>query len=94
MTAKGGTTLIFGVPAQNATMEINPFDIYFDEIDLHGTYALTRESFERAVRLLREGRIDADVLVTERIGLDEIPAAFERMADAEGLKKVVVPGER
>lgn len=94
VTAKGGTTLIFGVPDQNATMEINPFDIYFDEIDLHGTYALTQESFERAVRLLREGRIDADVLVTERIGLDEIPAAFERMADAEGLKKVVVPGER
>lgn len=93
VTAKGGTTLIFGVPDQDATMEVNPFDIYFEEIDLHGTYALTQESFERAVRLLREGRIDAESLVTEEVGLDDIPAAFDRMANTEGLKKLVRPGE-
>ncbi len=92
MTAKGGNTLIFGVPDQDAVMEINPFDVYFEEIDLRGTYALNQESFERAVTLLREGRIDAEALVSEEIGLDEIPAAFDRMANAEGLKKLVIPG--
>lgn len=91
VTAKGGNTLIFGVPDQDATMEINPFDIYFQEIDLRGTYALSQESFERAVTLLRGGRIDAEALVTERLGLADIPDAFHRMANAEGLKKVVVP---
>lgn len=91
VTAKGGTTLIFGVPDQDATMEISPFDVYFQEIDVHGTYALSQESFERAVTLLRGGRIDAETLVTERIYFDDIPGAFDRMADADGLKKVVVP---
>ncbi|WP_323677281.1 zinc-dependent alcohol dehydrogenase family protein [Halorubellus sp. PRR65] len=93
MTADGGTTLIFGVPDQDATMEVSPFDIYFNEIDIHGTYALTRESFERAVTLLRTERIDAASLITERIGLDDIPSAFDRMERAEGLKKMVVPGQ-
>lgn len=92
LTAKGGNTLVFGVPDQDATMEISPFDIYFEEIDLRGTFALTQESFERAVTLLREGRIDADVLVSDEIGLEDIPSAFDRMAAAEGLKNVVVPG--
>ena len=91
VTGKGGNTLIFGVPAQDATMEINPFDIYFQEIDLRGTFALTQESFERAVTLLRNGRIDAEALVTEEIGLEDIESAFDRMANAEGLKKIVRP---
>jgi len=93
LTARGGNTLIFGVPPQDASMEINPFDIYFDEVDVRGTFALTQESFERAVTLLRTGRIDADALVTEEIGLADIPGAFERMASAEGLKKIVRPTE-
>jgi len=73
MTAKGGNTLIFGVPEQDATMEVSPFDIYFQEIDLRGTFALTQASFERAVTLLQDGRIDADTLVTEEIGLEGHP---------------------
>ncbi|RBI64462.1 galactitol-1-phosphate 5-dehydrogenase [halophilic archaeon] len=92
VTAKGGNTLIFGVPDQDATMEISPFDVYFDEVDLRGTYALDQESFERAVSLLRHGRIDADALVTEEIDIGDLPTAFDRMANAEGLKKLVVPG--
>lgn len=92
MTAKGGNMLIFGVPDQEATMEINPFDVYFDEIDIRGTYALTTEDFERAVSMLEYGRIDADTLITEEIGLDDLPTAFERMANAQGLKKIVRPG--
>ena len=91
VTADGGTTLIFGVPAQDATMEVTPFDIFFDEVDIRGSYSLTQASFERAVALLRGGRIDADTLVTDEIGLADIPRAFERMENAEGLKAVVVP---
>lgn len=94
ITAHGGTTLIFGVPDQDATIEVSPFDIYFNEIDIHGTYALTRESFERAVTLLQTGRIDARSLITERLGLEDIPDAFDRMERAEGLKKLIVPGEQ
>lgn len=93
VTAKGGTTLIVGVPKQEATMEINPFEIYYNDLDIRGTFALTHETFEQAVSLLQHGRIDAAPLVTEEIGLGDIPTAFERMENNEGLKKVVVPGD-
>ncbi|MBV0923993.1 galactitol-1-phosphate 5-dehydrogenase [Halomicroarcula limicola] len=91
VTTKGGSTLIFGVPEQDATLEVSPFDVFFDEVGYRGSYSLTTEDFERAITMLRYGRVDADSLITERIGLDELPTAFERMGDAEGLKKVVVP---
>jgi NADPH2:quinone reductase len=93
ITAQGGNTLIMGVPKQGETMEINPFEIYYNDLDIRGTFALTRETFEQAVSLLRQGRIDAESLVTEEIGLSDIPAAFERMENNDGLKKIVVPGD-
>lgn len=93
MTGRGGRTLIVGVPPQDATMEVSPFDIYFDEIDLVGTFALTQETFERAVTYLQNDRIEVDSLVTEEFGLDGLPTAFERMENTEGLKKLIVPGD-
>ncbi|QIO21972.1 galactitol-1-phosphate 5-dehydrogenase [Haloarcula sp. JP-L23] len=92
VTAKGGSTLIFGVPDQEVTMEVSPFDIFFDEVGYRGSFALNTEDFERAVTLLQHDRIDTETLITERIGLEDLPSAFERMANTEGLKKVVVPG--
>lgn len=91
VTAPGGSTLIFGVPDQEATLEINPFDIFFNEIDYCGSFSLTTEDFERAVKLLQNDRVDAEILITEHIGLDDLPTAFGQMSNAEGLKKVVIP---
>ena len=91
VTAKGGSTLVFGVPAQDETLEISPFDVYFDEVDYRGSYSLTTADFERAVTLLTHGRVEVDPIVTDRIGLDDLPWAFDRMANTEGLKHVVIP---
>lgn len=90
-TARGGRTLIFGVPPRDATMEVSPFDIYFEEIDLVGTYALTQEAFERAVALLRGGRVETAPLVTDELDLGGLEAAFDRMERTEGLKKLIRP---
>ncbi|MEY7851895.1 alcohol dehydrogenase catalytic domain-containing protein [Natrarchaeobius sp. A-rgal3] len=92
VTAKGGTTLIFGVPDRDETMEISPFDVFFDEIGYRGSYSLTTEDFQRAVTMLECGRIDADAVISDRIGLADLPDAFDRMANSEGLKHVVAPG--
>lgn len=91
VTAKGGSTLIFGVPAQDATMEVSPFEIFFNEIDYRGSFSLTMEDFARAVAMLEYGRVDAETLITDRIGLGDLPSAFERMENTDGLKNVVLP---
>ena len=57
LPSAGGTTLIFGVPPQDATVEIDPFSVYYDETELVGTYSLTPNDFSRAVTFLRNERI-------------------------------------
>ncbi|QCC49081.1 alcohol dehydrogenase catalytic domain-containing protein [Halobellus limi] len=92
ITSAGGTTLVFGVPPQNETIEIDPFDVYYRELELVGTFALTPNTFSRAVTFLRGGRVEVDPLVTGRFDLSGLETAFDRMADSEGLKKIVSPG--
>jgi NADPH2:quinone reductase len=91
VTAPGGTTLVFGVPDRDATIEINPFEVFFEEISVQGSYSLTTADFGQAVTLLRHGRIDVAPLISHEIGLTDLGAAFDRMGNVEGLKHVVIP---
>lgn len=89
----GGQTLILGVPPQDSTVEISPFEYYYNEIEITGTYSLRPHDFEIAVKMLQQGRIDTDRLVTEELSLDELTTAFDRMDRTEGMKKLVLPNE-
>lgn len=91
LPSAGGTTLVFGVPPQDTTIEIDPFDVYYDELELVGTFSLTPNAFSRAVTLLRRDRIDADALITDEYDLHGIQNAFDQMEDNDGLKKMVYP---
>ena len=91
VTGPGGTTLVFGVPDRDATVEISPFDVFFNETSYQGSYSLTTADFEQAVTLLTHGRIDVAPLITHDIELDGLSDAFDRMGNVDGLKNVVVP---
>jgi len=91
VTSKGGETLIFGVPPQDVTVEVSPFDIYYNETDVLGTFGSTLGTTRRAVTLLQQGRIDASLLVTEQYDLAGLPDAFAQMERREGMKKVIRP---
>jgi len=91
LTGPGGRTLVFGVPPEDATVELSPFDLFFEEREVIGTYSLTPDAFARAVRLLQNGRIDVDSLVTDDFSLDGLEDAFDQMENREGLKKMVYP---
>jgi Zn-dependent alcohol dehydrogenase len=45
----------------------------------------------RLVELYRSGELRLDEVVTSRLALDDLPAAFRRMRAGEGLRTVVVP---
>lgn len=89
----GGQTLLFGVPPQNSTVEISPFEYYYNEVELAGTYSLRPHDFGVAVEMLRQGHVETDQLITERLGLGELTTAFDRMDRSEGMKKLVMPNE-
>ncbi|WP_435154333.1 zinc-dependent alcohol dehydrogenase family protein [Haladaptatus sp. DFWS20] len=91
LAGPGGRTLIFGVPPEDVTVEFSPFDLFFEEREIVGSYSLTPDTFSRAVTLLDNGRIDVDTLVTDEFGLEGLETAFEKMEAQKGLKKLVFP---
>ncbi|WP_227778910.1 zinc-dependent alcohol dehydrogenase family protein [Haladaptatus pallidirubidus] len=91
LTGPGGRTLVFGVPPEDATVELSPFDLFFEEREVVGSYSLTPNTFSRAVTLLDNGRIDVDTLVTDEFGLEDLETAFDQMEAQKGLKKMVYP---
>ena len=51
--------------------------------------AIPALDFPRYAQLHLDGRLPVDRLVTERIGLDDVEAAFERMRRGEGVRSVI-----
>lgn len=91
MVKKGGRVNIFGVAPVNSKIDTSPFDIYFREIEVVGTYAITREAFRRSIAMLQSGRIKIEPLITERFPLSDIAKAFTLVEKKEGLKKLIYP---
>jgi NADPH2:quinone reductase len=91
ITSPGGTTLVFGVPPQDETIELDPFGIYYNEFEVVGAFALTQNTFSRAMTLLQGDRVETAPLVTDEYGLEGLQTAFDQMEATEGLKKVIYP---
>ncbi len=90
MAKKGGIVNIFGVADIKAFSQIKPFDIYFRELTVVGTYAVTLDTFNRAAKLLASERLDIDYLLTEEFPLCELEKAILMMGKKKGLKKQIV----
>ena len=68
----------------------SPFDIYRREIRIVGSMAVLR-SFERAAELFAEGVLRPDVMISDRLPLEQYPAALEQFRAGVGRKIQVQP---
>lgn len=87
----GGTFLQFGVSAESAVARWSPYRVFNKEITITGSMAVLH-SYERAAALFDQGVLDADILISDRLPLDEYPAALDRFAKGVGRKIQVTPG--
>lgn len=63
------------------------------ELNVQFVLGYTPEEFAASLRSIAEGAIDVAPMITGQVGLDELPAAFEALADPEEHCKIlVVPG--
>lgn len=88
--ARGGTFLLFGVAAAEATAAFSPFRVYNEEISVIGSMAVLH-SFERARDLLVGGAIDAEAMITHSVALARYEDAITAFRGGAGLKIQVVP---
>lgn len=87
LAARGGTVLVFGVAAIQATASIRPYDIYVRELTIVGSF-VNPYTHERAVNLLPQ--MGLDKLRIEGFSLEEFRKAFAEQGGSTGAAKVVI----
>jgi S-(hydroxymethyl)glutathione dehydrogenase/alcohol dehydrogenase len=96
ITRRGGAVTVVGMGAKDDLVSLAALDIFHSARTLrssvYGSSDPDREVPELA-RSLGDGTLDLRPLVSGTVGLDEAPAAFDRLARGEGARWVVTfPG--
>lgn len=84
LVRKAGRIVLFGMNDQ-ARAEVAQVRITRDELRVVGAF-VGQDVFPTAIRLLEQGRIDLEPLVTHRIGLAELPEAVEELRAGRAVK--------
>ena len=88
-----GTVVLVGVPTPDMTIpEIPLIDVFGRGGSLKSSWygdCLPSRDFPMLVDLYKQGRFDLDAFVTERIGLGDVEAAFDKMHGGQVLRSVV-----
>ena len=85
----GGQVMAVGVIEQETP--VNPLDIVLKEIDLRGSLACSKYELELAVRLLAQGKVNTELMLSDLIPLDDIEVrGFRRLLSSPEVVKIVV----
>ena len=87
-----GTVVLVGVPTPDKQVTLPMIEIFGRGGALKSSWygdCLPSRDFPMLVDLYKQGRFDLDAFVTERIGLGDIEAAFDKMHAGEVLRSVV-----
>ncbi|MFE6227665.1 MULTISPECIES: Zn-dependent alcohol dehydrogenase [unclassified Streptomyces] len=91
-TRRGGTLCVVGAGAMDDHLQLNMFELFFDEKrilpSLYGGGDVLR-SYERAIALWRAGRIDLESLITHRVPLSGVNDALEQMRTGTSLRTCI-----
>jgi S-(hydroxymethyl)mycothiol dehydrogenase len=88
-----GTAVLVGVPTPDMTMELPLIDVFSRGGAVKSSWygdCLPSRDFPMLIDLFQQGRLPLDRFVSEKIGIDDVEAAFERMHCGEVLRSVVV----
>jgi S-(hydroxymethyl)glutathione dehydrogenase/alcohol dehydrogenase len=92
-TRRGGRTTVVGIGGKDQQVTFNALEIFHWGRTLSGcVYGNSDPAQDLPVLAehIRAGRLDLSALVSERISLDGIPAAFENMLAGKGGRSLVV----
>jgi S-(hydroxymethyl)glutathione dehydrogenase/alcohol dehydrogenase len=92
-TRRGGRTTVVGIGGQDQQVSFSALELFYFGRTLSGcVYGNCDPAVDLPVLAehVRAGRLDLSAMVTDRIGLDGIPAAFEAMTAGRGGRALVV----
>lgn len=88
-----GTVVLVGVPNPTMTLELPLIDVFGRGGALKSSWygdCLPSRDFPMLIDLYLQGRLDLDKFVSEKIGIGDVDAAFEKMHDGAVLRSVVM----
>lgn len=92
LTRRGGSCVVVGAGALDDMVQFSAFELFYMEKKLIGSIygsADVRTEFPRLLNLWRNGRLDLDGMITQRLGLDDINEAFDAMKSGEVIRQVI-----
>lgn len=92
-TRKGGRVTVVGIGGKDDLVSFSALEIFHFARTLTSCVYGNSDPVKDIPVLaehVRAGRLDLDSLITDRITLDEIPDAFERMASGKGGRSLIV----
>ncbi len=92
VTRRGGTTVTAGISPPDATFALPHIHLVGEERTLKGSYmgsCVPLRDVPRYIDLYQQGRLPVDRLLSERIGLDDINAALDRLAAGSTVRQIV-----
>jgi alcohol dehydrogenase len=95
ITRRGGTTVSAGLPHPQHQVALSHVSLVAEERTLKGSYlgsCVPERDIPQYIEWYRTGRLPVDKLLSERIRLDELNAAFDRLAAGASIRQVVEIG--
>jgi L-iditol 2-dehydrogenase len=92
LVRRGGTVNFFGLPEAGSRLDADLQDLYLRGVRMVPSYATVEPDIREVHRLVVEGTLRLEDLVTHRVPLDRLPEAFALAGRPDDSVKVVVTG--
>jgi len=93
ITARGGTTVTAGLPNPAHKWDLQAVSLIAEERTVKGSYVgscVPARDVPRFIAMYRAGRLPVDRLLSERIRLEDINEALDRLARGESIRQVIL----
>jgi alcohol dehydrogenase len=94
ITRRGGTTVSAGLSHPAHDFALKHVGLVAEERTIKGSYigsCVPARDIPRFIALYRKGRLPVDRLLSERVGFDDLNAAFDRLASGHTVRQILLP---
>jgi L-iditol 2-dehydrogenase len=88
---RGRISLFGGLPRDDSVIRFDSNLVHYRELSVFGAYGSAPRHNREALRLIADGGVRVDDLITHRMSLADVRRAIETVISGEGLKVVIEP---
>ena len=93
ITRRGGTTIVAGMPGPYSSITFSHLSIAAEERTIKGSYmgsCVPSRDIPRYINLYKNGKLPIDKLLGEKVRLEGLNDAFDRLDSGESLRQILI----